>query len=144
MVMSRPTVDARRPDAPLRSPRQKKSKLRAPMPTPLAAELGIRRMQLIYRNGGALGDTRYKSMTTLSGGDGAIFTWWRVECRTVAEPGQCRSPDGCGEQRLDGRSYCAAHRLLYYRPPPPPTRRLMLLIDRKRQHVVPKLNLTAR
>ena len=57
-----------------------------------------------------LGDN---SRITLSGGDGTILEWWRVECQPVVEHGQCRSPEGCAKRRLDGRSYCGRHHRLY-------------------------------
>ena len=71
-----------------------------------------------------LGDN---SRSRLRVATGPILEWWRVKCQPVVQRGQCRSPEGCGKRRLDGRSYCGKHHRLYGAVKPQSTGQVMVL-----------------
>ena len=97
----------------------------------LATVLGIRRVEIVRDRLNVLGDPMQRignnSLISLSEGDGADFSsWWKVICRPVVGPRQCRSPDGCKAHRMKKQSYCADHLMLYIAALPRPTGRPLL------------------
>ena len=121
--------------------------------TTTAAALGIRRITVRREHLGHLGDvvrhTGDNSTITLSGGDGTLFTWWRVNCQpvTAAQRLCCRSPEGCRAHRLKGRSYCAKHHARYSTPKPTPSGHDMTVspdLKRRRRRTSPRLDLLER
>ena len=134
----------------LATPRRSKPQaLGRPVAKSLAEALSIQRVEVRYERQGPLGGAIQRlgdnSSISLSGGDRSDFSaWWRVKCQPVVKRGQCRSPEGCPAQRLEGRSYCGKHHRLYGAAKPKPTGRMLVLsaaINRKRRPMAPRLDL---